>query len=40
MNEEQSKQLLRELKLIRFAAWVIAIVLVLGALNRVFRFFY
>lgn len=40
MNDEQSKQLLRELRLIRFAAWVIAIILVLGALNRVFHFFH
>lgn len=38
MNDEQTKQLLRELKRIRFAALVIAAVMVLAALNRIFRF--
>jgi hypothetical protein len=36
MNEEQAKQLVRELGRIRVCAFLIALVLVLGALNRVF----
>ncbi|MGL4514137.1 MAG: hypothetical protein ACRCT8_13685 [Lacipirellulaceae bacterium] len=36
MNEEQAKQLLRELGRIRACAFFVALVLVLEALNRVF----
>jgi len=39
MNDDQIKQALRELRLIRICAFVIAAVFVLAALNRVFRFF-
>jgi hypothetical protein len=39
MNDEQARQLLRELKWTRISTVVIAIVLVLAALNRMFRFF-
>jgi hypothetical protein len=39
MNDEQIKQLLRELSLIRICAIVIAAIFVLAALNGVFRFF-
>ncbi len=39
MNDSNSPQLLRELKLIRIALVVIAVVHVLAALNRMFRFF-
>lgn len=39
MNEDQIKQLLGELKLIRIGALVIAAFVVLDTLNRVFRIF-
>ena len=39
MNDDQAKQLLRELRLIRISGVVIATVCVLATLNRIFRFF-
>lgn len=38
MNDEQTRQLLRELRLLRIGVWAGAAVLVLAAINHVFRF--
>ncbi len=38
MNDEQTRQLLRELRLLRIGVWAVAAVLVLAAINHVFRF--
>lgn len=39
MNEENFKQLLREMRMIRICGVVMSAILVLAALNRIFRFF-
>lgn len=39
MNDEQTRQLLREVRLLRIGVWAATAVLALAAVNRVFRFF-
>lgn len=39
MNDDAGQRVEQELRKIRYALWVIATVLVLAAVNRVFRFF-